>query len=150
MRNKPYLIFILLIIIYACQYSTETYKEGKLIYENHCSSCHGVNGEGLGTLYPNLYKNDFLTSSRDSIACWIRYGIGSEVGYAKPNRFSDLNMPGVSYLNAIDICNTLNYLNARFWKMEEFTLQEINQNLETCDYLKNEKKPPLMEAQEVD
>lgn len=144
MRNRIPLIFLLLLIVAACQYSTETYKEGKSLFDFQCAPCHGIKGEGFGTLYPNLYHLDFIKENRKFITCWIQKGIGPDSTNAQPTRFSDQTMPPMKFLSDIDICNILNYANSRWWKMEPFTLQEINQNIETsCNYLKNEMRQPL-------
>lgn len=133
-----------LILLISCQYSTETYKEGKIIYDIQCAACHGLNGEGLGTLYPNLYDTEYLLKNRENIVCWIYKGIGPDSNNARNTRFTDQAMPPINILDAVEICNILNYLNGRFWKAEAFTIQEIKNNLESCKATKNEMQQLLM------
>ncbi len=136
MRDKSVFSFLLFSLIMSCQYSTETYKEGKSLFEFQCAPCHGNRAEGFGTLYPNLLHLDYIKANRSNIPCWIRNGIGPDSTNAKHARFSDQTMPAIKILSAIDICNILNYINSNWWKTQAFTLQEIENNLKSCEELK--------------
>jgi mono/diheme cytochrome c family protein len=125
-------------LILSCDYSTEPYKEGKRIYENQCAPCHGMNGEGFGSLYPNLYDTSFINGNRFFLSCWIRRGIGPDSLNARKERYSDLAMPALPNLSSIDLCNVLNYLNGQFWKMESFSINEIESQLKSCEHIKND------------
>lgn len=142
MKIKSPFAFFLIVFLSSCEYSIETYKEGKISYNFQCAPCHGINGEGLGTLYPNLLHLDYLKENREYICCWIHKGIGPDSTNAKFTRFSDQAMPANQKLSAIEMCNILNYLNARFWKMELFNIQEINEQLKVCENSKNETLLP--------
>jgi nitrite reductase (NO-forming) len=46
--------------------------EGKKVFGNNCSMCHGVNGEGVAGVFPPLAKSDYLSKlasaeSRDAL-----------------------------------------------------------------------------------
>jgi mono/diheme cytochrome c family protein len=131
---KSNLLFVTaLFLIYSCHYSTQPYKEGKKLYEFHCASCHGTDGEGLGDLYPALKFNPHIQSNRNNLACWIYYGIAQD----KPNSVTEENlaaqeMPSFKYLDPIEITNILNYVNSRFWQFEEFNLKEVSKNISDC------------------
>lgn len=105
-------------------------------YEFVCAPCHGNNAEGLGTLYPNLNHTDYIKINRNNLSCWIKKGIGPDSTNARPTRFSDQVMPPQDKLSTIELCNILNYLNARFWNMEPFTLKEIEDQWSVCQQLK--------------
>ncbi len=133
MKIKFLLIFLIIFLSFiTCQYSTETYKEGKLSFESQCAACHGMNAEGLGTLYPGLTQADYINAHRKELVCWIHKGIGIENNNARKPRHSDQAMPAMDKISAIELCNILNYLNARFWNLESFQLKEIEDNLSEC------------------
>lgn len=131
MRIKV-ILFLYLLSSVACQYSSQTYKEGRILFDRHCAQCHGSQGEGFGNLYPNLYNLTFISANRSQISCWIHKGIGPDSTNARPSRYNEQTMPPQRSLSPIEICNVLNYMNARFWKMEAFTLQEVINNLDSC------------------
>jgi mono/diheme cytochrome c family protein len=123
----------LLLGFQACQFSDQPYKEGMVVYEQHCSPCHGHTGEGFGKLYPNLSDTAFIRLHRDELACWIRQGIGLPSSTRSMLRHSDMTMPAFKTLNAVDLSNVLNYVNHELWKFaEEFSLQEVENSLKSC------------------
>ncbi len=124
--------FSLIVAIYACEYSAQPYKEGKKSYEFYCAPCHGMEAEGLGTLYPNLYLNQKIVSNRSQLACWILKGKKPDSIADKKTYETMQEMPGFRNLDPVEISNILNYLNARFWHLEAFSIQEISLNLTSC------------------
>lgn len=105
----------------ACQFSTETYKEGRKLYSIHCSGCHGIQFEGLGKLYPGLNSGLRVTKTKKDIICIIKNGSKNDL-----TDISKTNMPEFKYLKDVQICNILNYINSENWNFTEFTLQEVN------------------------
>lgn len=135
MNLNKFNILIVLLISFGCNYSTETYKDGKILFTSQCAGCHGDLFDGLGTLYPSLKDVAYIQGQRTHIACWIHQGIGTPGGIFTL-RHSDLAMPPIPKLSAIEITNILNYLNSQVWKMNAFTIQEIESQLKDCPEVK--------------
>ncbi len=114
----------------ACTYSTNTFKVGESIYSNFCSSCHGMNAEGLGDWYPSLLNpNLSLGAERKFLASKIKFGISLDSMSYIDSKYRNTEMPANTNFNEIDICNLLNYLNSKYWKGEAFTIQEVKYQL---------------------
>lgn len=112
----------------SCTFSPETYKEGKQVYENYCSGCHGIKMEGLKDLYPSLDDIKWYDQNRNHIPCWLKHGIT-----IKNLKRGKQEMPAHTELSNIQICNVLNYLNSSNWKLKTpFSLEEIDYNLKEC------------------
>ncbi len=125
-------INIIFLIIISCTYSTEQFKEGKRLFDTHCSGCHGHEAEGLNQLYPSLKDIPFISSIKNQLPCIIRKGIHNEGTFTYKTRHGDMEMPENNILNAIQICNILNYANAQWWHSEPFALKDIELILENC------------------
>ncbi|MEP7195796.1 MAG: cytochrome c [Saprospiraceae bacterium] len=124
MRNS---IFLFLIVIsLSCTVSTSSYKEGKFIYTKYCSSCHGLNAEGLGKWYPSLTDTSYIKINRSKLASWIRFGISRDSNAINKSRFNLVDMPENKYLQDADLCNILNYLNEQYWHQAAFNIEELN------------------------
>ena len=82
--------------------------EGQRLYQLHCSNCHQLNGEGVGTLYPPISQSDFLINNTAQVACLIRNGISGEikVNGVKYNQ----TMPGVAHLTNLEIAEITTYV----------------------------------------
>ncbi len=129
-RNKLLLLFLLPIVL-SCSYSTETYKEGKLLYSSKCAGCHGEDFKGLGSLYPSLNDLEYIHSNKNKISCWIHLGIGTG-NKNQITRHGDLPMPAIPTLSSIEITNILNYINASIWHMAPFSIQDVTSQLNAC------------------
>ena len=108
-----------------------SYRDGALLYETHCSSCHQAEGEGLAALIPPLAGVDYLENNRDRLPCIIRYGISDTltingVVYGE-------KMEGIKTLSEIEITNLLNFV-VTSWgnKTKPFRLDETKTLLEDC------------------
>lgn len=118
----------LITIIFSCNFSPETFKEGKLVYETYCSGCHGAQMDGLRDLYPGLKDVIWYDQNRSQIPCWIKKGITTE-----RLRKGKQEMPAHTELSNIQICNVLNYLNSNTWNLKvPFTIEEINLAIKEC------------------
>lgn len=93
---------------------TNKQHQGEHLYVQHCASCHGEQGEGLGHLIPPLAGSDYLAGHRAQLACIVRQGMRGPI-----------TVNGVSYnqvmlgvqdtathhhLSPAQITNLLNYL----------------------------------------
>jgi mono/diheme cytochrome c family protein len=63
----------LLMLLPSC--FTNKGHQGERLYAQHCASCHGEQGEGLGQLIPPLAKSDYLAQHTGSLACIVRQGL---------------------------------------------------------------------------
>lgn len=134
MKHGKYalLISFSLVFVFLCC-SNETYKEGKLLYMHHCSSCHGEQMQGLGLLYPALNNPAFLKKTKDQLPCFIRNGSpSSDSNGVKSNSLVTPTMPSFGHLDAIEINNILNYINANHWHGQTFHLPNTMKLLESC------------------
>jgi mono/diheme cytochrome c family protein len=135
MKNKailgilPILFFIGLLVGNVFIFKTK--EQGKLLYEQHCASCHMEKGEGLAQLIPPISKSDWLAQHPSRLACIIRYGQKGEitvngVKYNQP-------MPANERLTEIEIHNLVNYILDNFENtIEKRSLDKIRHDLNNC------------------
>lgn len=135
MKNKailgilPILFFIGLLVGNVFIFKTK--EQGKLLYEQHCASCHMEKGEGLAQLIPPISKSDWLAQNPSRLACIIRYGQKGEitvngVKYNQP-------MPANERLTEIEIHNLVNYILDNFENtLEKRSLDKIRHDLNNC------------------
>lgn len=99
-------------------------------YENHCASCHGIEGKGLKNLIPPLAGADWLAQNQDILVCVIRNGIEGEITvngvvYNQP-------MDGIK-LSDIQMYNIINYINTSWGNNFELTSTEkVLKDLKKC------------------
>ncbi|MGI4872932.1 MAG: c-type cytochrome [Janthinobacterium lividum] len=92
--------------------------QGERLYGQHCASCHGAQGEGIGQLVPPLAGSDYLAGHRAQLACIVRQGLQGPIT-VKGVGYNQL-MLGVQdtathrHLSPAQITNLLNYLE-RAW-----------------------------------
>jgi|688.fasta_scaffold968663_2 mono/diheme cytochrome c family protein len=126
----PLMIIVIVILVYP--YSTsQSVETGKKKYMEHCSNCHGVNGEGLRKLIPPI--GDPVHLKLESLACMIRYG-KSGIIEVNANIYSG-EMPGNFELENDEIAAIMNYLYQSFPDSvlpKSVTLKEVNDVLENC------------------
>ena len=85
----------------------EDRNQGKTLYVNNCSGCHGEQGQGLGRLVPPLAGADYLARHRYELPCLIRHGMNHPI-VVNGVPYQQV-MPGDS-LSAARITNLLNYV----------------------------------------
>ncbi|MBK7468882.1 MAG: cytochrome c [Saprospiraceae bacterium] len=132
MKKTVCLIALFFLFLFSCNNLQNPYKEGKYSYEKHCADCHGVQGEGLGKLYPSLKSKEFIEERRLDIACLLRLGIKNDSLAMFRTKYGDQEMPENKWLSESDICNILNYINQMLWHKEPFTLNQISEQLKKC------------------
>lgn len=130
---KIYFLFIFLLIgLVCCKDYKNPYKEGKYAFEKHCGTCHGNNGEGLGSLITNLNDLEFINKNRNQLPCMLIKGIHNDSSSVFITRHGDQEMPKNELLTTSDIVNILNYLNYNLWKMETFDFRTIDSQMNRC------------------
>lgn len=106
-------------------------RQGEILYDRHCSTCHGNNGEGLRALYPPLANVDYLEKHRAELSCIIKNGMSGPIEVnGKP---FDMAMPGLPQLNAVEIHNIVNFI-CNSWgnDLGYFTPKEVDSHLSKC------------------
>ena len=128
--ERFFFVFFCLSTLYACSEKTN-YPEGKQLYELHCASCHGKQGEGLESLIPPLAAADMLQNNADEVACWIRKGLVGKI-LVNGKEFENA-MPPNERLSNTEITNIINYVQNAWGNKHKFiTLEEVNQVLKNC------------------
>ena len=100
MKTK-FSIFLFICLLIACHQSP--FEQGRVLYENYCSSCHMSDGTGLTTIYPALKGNPVTWDQSINIPCLIRTG-------HKGNALS-ADMPAYAKMTEVEISNIMNYIN---------------------------------------
>ena len=82
--------------------------EGRILYLNHCSSCHQADGKGLAKLYPPLNGSDYLEGNVEGVVCSIKNGLSGPilvngVEYNQP-------MPANAKLTPLEIAEITTYV----------------------------------------
>lgn len=105
--------------------------KGQTLYENHCASCHGKEGEGFRNLFPPLTDSVYLKEHMDEFACIVGFGLDKPivvngVTFTQP-------MAGIEGLNPTQIANVGNYIYEK-WSgtNKKFTPKEIETALANC------------------
>lgn len=104
MRNS-FLLFLL--VFFSCK--SETYHQGRILYENFCQNCHMQDGTGLKSVIPSLKNSEYLLNNQDKLVCLIRHGLKDTI--ITNNKTFVQSMPGSLKLTQGDITNIINYIN---------------------------------------
>lgn len=108
----------------SCDYTN--YKQGKLLYESNCATCHMTDGSGVARLYPSLRSDEALDFLPEEMPCIIRYGQNKDA--------YSLAMVGISDLTDIEINNIINYILNDLNDMEmEYRIDQTRKLLENCN-----------------
>lgn len=122
------LILLALMIFRSC---SRPPQKGKLVYENNCASCHGINGEGFRNLIPPLTDSNYLDANANNFACIVGYGMDEEVT-VNGIKFTQ-PMAGLEQLTPTQIANVGNYVYGRWSTSNKiFTPKEIETLLGNC------------------
>lgn len=111
----------------SCTLSSEPFKEGRILYEVHCSNCHGLKFEGFEQLYPPLDPDRIKSLSRNEMVCLLVNG-------RNPEQKDDFKsaMPGFEKLSEVQICNILNYLGNHFGSDTQYHPMEVKAMITSC------------------
>ncbi len=121
---------LLLIFIFSCQ--TNTYNQGKILYENFCADCHGKDGAGLKALYPPVAGSDYLLKHIEEVPCYIKHGVSKPMvingkTYEQP-------MAAIERLHEVEITNILNFiLHQWYGGIRTVRNDEVQVWLQKCD-----------------
>mgnify|MGYP005666611501 CR=1 FL=1 len=107
------------------------YKQGAILYENFCASCHMEDGVGLEGLIPPLAGADFLKNNNLQTACIIRKGITDSL-MVNGRLYTD-PMAAIPQLSDFDINNIINYINQAWGNDYGYVkLEDVRKTLESC------------------
>ena len=96
---------LLLLITLGCLHTP--FKQGKRLYQIHCSNCHMDEGQGLAMLYPPLQGTGLLARA-SQLPCIIQYGMNDTITINGAS--FDTPMKGVGDLTHAEIANICNYI----------------------------------------
>jgi len=131
-----FLVFASLLIL-ACNQSP--FEQGRVLYENYCSSCHMSDGSGLKTIYPALKDNPILLNDEANVPCLIRNG-------HKGNLLS-ADMPAYPKMTEVQISNIMNFINHTINKKEVISFTWVKEKLRILKiYLKPQIYPSRSEV----
>lgn len=108
-------------------------NEGAQLYQTHCASCHGEQGQGLRRLIPPVAASDYLAPHRADLPCLIRNGQkgpvvvnGIEYNQVMPGHKQDLT--------DAEITNLLNFVQQSWGNQNElYTIREVTELLGPCN-----------------
>lgn len=129
MKVKGVLLLLAVILGMACNHNP--FRQGEILYGNFCASCHGEQGEGFRDLYPPLANADYFAQHQLETACIVRHGM--EKSIVVNGKTYEQPMPEVPQLNAIEICNIINFLSHQ-WNpnLSTVTIDQVKAQLEQC------------------
>lgn len=62
------------------QETDELFKQGKIVFLEHCAQCHRTNGEGLPDKFPALNKNSFVVGDPQPVITTVLNGRKGQLG----------------------------------------------------------------------
>ena len=74
----PYLLALLLALALPGCFTNKQHQ-GERLYAQHCASCHGEQGQGIGQLVPPLAGADYLARHPTQLACIVRQGLRGRI-----------------------------------------------------------------------
>ena len=122
--NKA-LILTLMMMIAALGCDREKYQQGKVIYDTLCLNCHMSDGTGLGDLYPNLSKSEYLTIRKSELPCIIKHGIRSD-------KLSTVYMPAHPKIEEASMTNLINYITYKWGDQHPVKIKDVMTQLDIC------------------
>ena len=111
---------------------SNSFSDGKYLYEQHCQNCHMVDGTGLKGLIPPLAGSDYLKNNYDQLPCIILLGLEGEIEvngktYNQP-------MEGIPTLETHELFLLINYINHSWGNDAKYTdFREVEANLQKCN-----------------
>ncbi len=128
MKSIKVVLIFLLVTHFSCK---SPYQKGENIYLQHCSNCHGKEGEGLRKLYPPI-TDELYEKYSLQLPCMIRYGLNDNLVY-NGNKYTAA-MPPNEILTDIDIVNLVNFLDWKYTTNKAFnSLADVKKKLDDCN-----------------
>ncbi len=138
-RTSPIIIRILvtasiplagLIFVYTTM-MPEGPLSGTELYKKHCSNCHGMEGEGLRSLYPPLAGSDYLRDHQVDLPCIMIKGMEGPI--VVNGKIYNLAMPGIETLTGTQIYKINKYINTSWGNdFETASKEKIKYMSELC------------------
>ena len=101
------------------------------VYNRHCASCHGREGQGLKALYPALTDSAYLGDRIGELPCLISSGVRGKIVTGK--RTKNIRMPAFADLSIQQMNSLISYLQLNWGKGgETVSEQKISQWLRNC------------------
>ncbi|QDQ41387.1 cbb3-type cytochrome c oxidase subunit III [Methylacidiphilum kamchatkense Kam1] len=120
--SKNSLSFLLVILLCTLADLSAHSENGKALYREHCSSCHGLNGEGLGS-NPPLKNSSWVTGDPQRLIRLVLNGYSGRIEV--DGEIYRGNMPAWrTVLNDKEIASILSYLRSN-WGGGPITPQEV-------------------------
>ena len=107
--KTPLLLTSLLGLLIWASCRDDPYKQGRILYQNFCASCHMDDGSGLQGVMPPLAGADYVAQNQGKLACIIRYGMEGAV--VVNGTTYNQQMAGIPQLTDFEITNIINYIN---------------------------------------
>lgn len=140
MRNRNiYLFFfgtLFFITFKSCQTEEQIayaryFVAGRDLYIQHCQNCHSDKGEGLGDLIPPLTDTSYLLKNRNSIACFIKFGLNDSI-VINGKTYSE-QMPPEPNLTSMEIAQLVTYVTNSFGnKQGLYDVEQATSHLKAC------------------
>lgn len=101
------------------------------VYNRHCASCHGREGQGLKALYPALTNSAYLGDRIGELPCLISSGVRGKIVTGKKTK--NIRMPAFADLSIQQLNSLISYLQLNWGKGgETVSEQKISQWLRNC------------------
>ena len=128
-RAWALLLPLLLLTLPGC--FTDKQNQGHKLYAEHCSSCHGEQGQGLARLIPPLAGADYLARHRAELPCLLRLGQRGPI--TVNGILYNQVMPGHAELSPAKLTNLLNYIENSWGNTATpRTIREVEEQLRAC------------------
>lgn len=83
-------------------------KEGKLIYDDFCVTCHLDNGKGVAKVFPPLDNSDYLKEKQTASIKAIKHGLHGEITVNGDVYNGAMTSLGLSDKEIADVMNYIN------------------------------------------
>jgi len=105
--------------------------KGQMLYNIHCSNCHGIKGQGLGRVYPPLNPSDYVQNNFSDVLCVMRSGLTGEV-IVNGVSYNQM-MPALEHLTDLEVAEIATYIyNSWSDKKGLIGVNEVIENSENC------------------
>ncbi len=88
--------------------SSESFKRGKMIYDDFCVTCHLPNGKGIQGNFPPLDGSDWLTKKRTESIHAIKYGLQGPITVNGEKYNNVMVSMGLTDQEVADVMNYIN------------------------------------------